>query len=133
MRCCQSGLRPPGRRFGSSSARAAASRNFAAKSAVAAELADDERLDFIRRRDHQRRIGRFFRFRESHDEPVVRPHRFDVESRFGARALDGRHGPRGMNAAAKRRQDADAPVAQLVAAALDQDRPIVGHDAGGAA
>ena len=34
FRCCHSGLRPPGRRFGRSSARAAASRNFAAKSAV---------------------------------------------------------------------------------------------------
>ena len=36
-----------------------------------------------------------------------------------------------MDAAAERREDADAPVAQLVAAALDEDRAVVGDDAGG--
>ncbi len=36
-----------------------------------------------------------------------------------------------MNAAAERREHADAPVAELVATAFDDDGFVVGHDAGG--
>ena len=131
LRCCHSGLRPPGRRFGSSSARAAASRNFAANSAVppscrttsASTSSDAGIIRFG--------IRRLLGLRKPHHEPVVGPHRFDVEPGFGARALDRRHRPRRVDAPAERREHADAPVAELVAAALDQDRAVVGDDAGG--
>ena len=41
-----------------------------------------------------------------------------------------RHRPRRVHARAERRQDADAPVADLVAEALDDDGPVGGHGAG---
>ncbi len=46
------------------------------------------------------------------------------------RAADS-HGPRNVNAAAERCEDADAPVAEFVAAAFDDDGAIVGNLAGG--
>ena len=45
-------------------------------------------------------------------------------------ALDG-HRPRRVHRRAERAEDAHPPVADLVAEALDHDRAIVGHDAGG--
>ena len=48
----------------------------------------------------------------------------------GEAALDG-HRPRGVDGRAERAEDADPPVADLVAEALDDDRAVVGHDAGG--
>ena len=41
-----------------------------------------------------------------------------------------RQRPRRVHAAAERREDADAPVADLVAEALDDDRPVGRHRAG---
>ncbi len=96
-----------------------------------AELPDDERLDFLRGGNHQLRIGRVLGLREPHHEPVVGPHGLDVEARLGARAFDDGHRPGGVDAAAERRQHADAPVAELVAAAFDHDGAVVGHGAGG--
>ena len=48
-----------------------------------------------------------------------------------ASVLLQRHGPRGVHLGAERREDADPPVADLVAEALDHDRAVVGDDAGG--
>ena len=95
-----------------------------------AELVEHQRLDFFGGGHHQPRIRRLVGLREPHDEPVVGPHRFDVEPGFRADALDDGHGPGRVDAAAERREDADAPVAELVAAALDEHRAVVGHDAG---
>ncbi len=47
----------------------------------------------------------------------------------GEAALDG-HRPRGVDRRAERAEDADPPVADLVAEALDDDRAVVGDDAG---
>ena len=94
------------------------------------ELAQHQRLDLVGRRHHQPHIRRLVGLGESHHEPVVGPHRLDVQPRFRAGALDDGHRPWGVDAAAERREHADAPVAQLVAAALDEDRAVVGHDAG---
>ncbi len=96
-----------------------------------AELAQHERLDLVGRRQQQPDIRRLVGLGESHHEPVVGPHRLDVQPRFHPCALDDGHRPRSVDAAAERREHTDAPVAQLVAAALDEDRAVVGHDAGG--
>ena len=67
-----------------------------------AELSQHQRLDLLGRRHHQPRIRRLVGLREPHHEPVVGPHRFDVEPRFGAGAFDDGHRPRGVDAAAER-------------------------------
>ena len=46
-----------------------------------------------------------------------------------AQARAERHRPRRVHARAERRQDADAPVADLVAEALDDDRAVGRDDA----
>ena len=55
LRCCQSGLRPPGRRFGRSSARAGGFAELRGEQRRAAELAQDQILDLFGRRQHQLR------------------------------------------------------------------------------
>ena len=96
-----------------------------------AERLQHQFFDLVRRRDQQLRIRRLVGLRKPHDEPVVGPHRLDVEPLFGAGAFDHGHRPGGMDASAEWREHADAPVAELVPAALDEDRVIVGHDPGG--
>jgi hypothetical protein len=91
----------------------------------------DERLDFFGSRNHQIRIRRHLRLRESHHEPIICPHRFDVEAGFRSGALDRCHRPGSVNAATEWREHADAPIAQLVAAALDQDGPVIRNDTRG--
>ena len=95
-----------------------------------ADLADDELLDLVRA-DQQvggarRRVG----LGEVERDPVVRPDRLHVEPERLAQAGGERHPPGRVHAAAERRQDADAPVADLVAEALDDDRAVGGDDAG---
>src|SRR5689334_12198413 len=69
--------------------------------------------------------------RESDDEPVVGPHRLYDDAGFRARAFDGGHGPWRMDLATEGREHADPPVAELVAAAFDENRAVVGHVARG--
>ena len=64
----------------------------------------------------RRRVG----IREAHDEPIVAPQHLDVDAGFLADARGGGHRPRRVHPAAERRQHAHAPVAELVAAALDR-------------
>ena len=94
-----------------------------------ADLADDELLDLVRA-DQQvggarRRIG----LGKVERDPVVRPDRLDVEPDRLAQPGCERHPPGSVHAAAERGQDADAPVADLVAEALDHDRAVGGDDA----
>ena len=65
------------------------------------------------------------------DEAVVGPHRFDFEAALGAQFGADGHAPRRVDASAERSQDADAAVAEFVAAGLDDDVLIVGDAAGG--
>src|SRR5206468_3758999 len=74
----------------------------------------------------RRRIG----VGEADDEAVVAPHRFDVDLQLVAHLRRDRHRPRRVDAAAERREDADAPVAEVVENALDDDGAIVGNGAG---
>ena len=71
------------------------------------------------------------RLGQSEHDAVVAPHRLDrhVEA-VHQPALD-RHRPRCVHRRAERAEDAHAPVADLVAEALDHDGAIVGDHAGG--
>ena len=129
-RVCQSGERLPGKRRGSSSARPAASRKRAAKSGVSESRATTRSS---RGRDpagtprpaaappprgSARRCRRRSTGRRSRVAALAH-HRAD------------RHRPRRVHLAAERREHAHAPVADLVEVALDDDRAVVGHRAGG--
>ena len=67
---------------------------------------------------------------QAQDDAVVAPHRLDRHVvAIGQPALDG-HRPRRVHRRAERAEQADPPVADLVAEALDDDRAVVGHDTG---
>ena len=88
-----------------------------------AELPDDERLHLVRDRaaaaaDPAARSTSGNRT----DEPVVAPQRLDVDAGLLADLRRDGHRPRRVDPSAARRQHADAPVAELVAHALDDDR-----------
>ena len=95
-----------------------------------ADLADDELLDLVRADQQVGGARRRIRLGQVERDPVVRPDRLDVEPDRLAQAPGERHPPGSVHAAAERRQDADAPVADLVAEALDHDRAVGGDDAG---
>ncbi len=88
----------------------------------AAELMQDQRFDFFRIGHQQLRVRRRFDVREAHHEPVVRPERLDVDAELAADLGGDGHAPGRVDAPAARRQHTDAPVAELVADALDDDR-----------
>ena len=129
-RCCQSGVRWPGRRRGIRSARAAFSRKRAPYSADWASSDEQEVLELVGLEDAGRRAAAA-RLRPGSGARFRRPttatgRRGPSESRSRA---PQRHRPRRVHAPAERREDADAPVADLVAEALDHDRPVGGDDA----
>ena len=96
-----------------------------------AELAQDELHGFSRLDEEPVGVGRLVGVREAEDEAVVAPEGFDFRTAGGADARADGHGPGNVDAAAEGREDADAPVAELVAAALDDDGAVVGDRAGG--
>ena len=63
-------------------------------------------------------------------DAVVRPERLRLDVERVAKPGRERHRPRRVHAPAERREDADAPVADLVSEALDDDRPVGRDDAG---
>ena len=94
------------------------------------QLAQDELHDFGGL-DHEPVGGGWFvAVGEAEDEAVVTPEGFDIRTTGGADAGCDGHGPGNVNAAAEGGEDADAPVAQLVAGALDDDVAVVGNLAG---
>src|SRR5260221_12000959 len=64
------------------------------------------------------------------DDAVVGPDRVCLELELLADLLSQRQPPGGVDAAAEGREQAEAPVADLVAEALDYDRLVGGNDAG---
>ena len=72
-------------------------------------------------------VGRLVGVGEAQHESVVAPQRFHFRPAGGADARAHRHRPGNVNAAAEGREHAHAPVAQLVAAPLDHNRPVVGN------
>ncbi len=97
------------------------------------QLPHHERLDLVGRRQEQGRVWRLVRIGDAHDEPVVAPHRLDVDAALAAETGDDGKAPRNQDATAERREHAHAPVAELVAAPLDDDGAVVGNGAGGVA
>ena len=93
------------------------------------DLLHDELLDLVRREqqigDRRRQVG----LGQMERDAVVRPDRLHLEPERVAQARAERHRPRRVHARAERRQDAEAPVADLVAEALDDDRAVGGDDA----
>ena len=63
-------------------------------------------------------------------ESVVAPERFNFRTAGGADARAHRHGPGNVDAAAEGSENADAPVAEFVAGALDDDGAVIGDLAG---
>ena len=70
--------------------------------------------------DRRRGVG----VRQVDRDPVVRPDRLRLEPERLAQPSAERQRPRRVHAAAERREDAEPPVADLVAEALDHDRPV---------
>ena len=129
-RCCQSGVRRPGVRRGSRSARAAASRNIVVNSAVAGQPRDDELLDLVGIEQQVLDRDPLLGLGQADRDAVVAPQHLDVEPvAFGQPALD-RHRPRRVHPLAERREHAHPPVADLVGEPFDDDRAVVGDGAG---
>ena len=95
----------------------------------AAELADDEVLELVGLDQHELRPGRLVRVGQVDDDAVVGPDRVGLQAELLADAGGEREAPGGVHAPAEGREDAQAPVADLVAEALHDDRAVAGHDA----
>ena len=95
-----------------------------------AELLRDELLDLLGLEQHlvdrRRRVG----VGQVDRDPVVRPDRLRLEAERLAQPRAERQRPRRVHAAAERREDAEPPVADLVAEALDHDRAVGRNRAG---
>ena len=120
-RCCHRGVRCPGRRRGRSSARAAFSRNRDANSAdcptcatirssISSALGEQHRLDAV-----EVALGQPDR------DAVVRPDRLHLGPEALGQPRLERQRPRRVHARPERRQDAQPPVAEIVAEALHDD------------
>ena len=96
----------------------------------AAELADDQVLDLVRLEQDQVGVGRLVGVGQVDDDPVVGPDRVGLEVELVADPRRERQAPGGVHAAAERREDAEAPVADLVAELLDHERLVGGHHPG---
>ena len=100
-----------------------------AEQRAAAELADDCVLQLVRVEQHQLRARRLVGVGKVDDDPVVGPDRVGLEPVLLADPRAQREAPRGVDPAAERREHAQAPVADLVAEALDDDRAVARDDA----
>ena len=87
-------------------------------------LLDDELLDLVGLDEQVRERGRRVCVRQVERDPVVRPERLRLERQRVAEPRRERHRPGRVHAPAERRENADAPVADLVAEPLDDDRPV---------
>ena len=90
-----------------------------------AELADDEVLRGGGIGENEGGVGRRIDVGKTEDEAVVGGHGFDVGSTGGLDLRSGGHGPGRVDAIAKRGEDADAPVTEFVADALDDDVAVI--------
>ena len=96
----------------------------------AGELGDDQVLDLVGLDQDQVGGRRLVGVGEVDDDAVVGPDRVGLEVALGADLGAERQAPGGVDAAAEGREDAEAPVADLVAEALDDDRLVGGDDPG---
>ena len=129
-RCCQSGVRSPGPAARDQQRAAGVLAEARAEERRLPQLGDDEILDLARVDEQLLDRRRRIRLGEVQRDAVVRPDRLRLDAVRLAQPRGDRHRPRRVHAAAERREDADAPVADLVAEALDDDR-AVGRDGAG--
>ena len=94
------------------------------------DLLDDELLDVLGRDQELGERGRRVGVGQVERDAVVRPDRLHLEAEGLAQARGEGERPRRVNPAAEGREDADSPVADLVAEALDHHRPVGGHRPG---
>ena len=94
------------------------------------KLADHDVIDLVRVDEQLIDRQLLDRFRQTQHDAVVAPHQLDVHAPALSQAGLQRHGPRCVHLRAERRQDADPPIADLVAESLDDDRAVVRHRAG---
>ncbi len=96
----------------------------------AGELADDQLLDLVGLDQDEVGGRRLVGVGEVDDDAVVGPDRVGLEFALGADLGRQSQSPGGVDAAAVGGEDAEAPVADLVAEALDHDRLVGGDDPG---
>ena len=94
-----------------------------------AQRAHQDVVDLVRAEHEQLVGGRLRRIGQAQGNAVIGPDRLHRTPLLGQPRLDG-HRPRGVDAAAERRQQAQPPVAKLVAEALDHQLAIGGQGAG---
>ena len=128
-RCCQSGVRWPGPPARDQQRPGRVLAEAGAEERRLPHLLHDELLDLVGRDeqigDRRRQVG----LGQVQRDPVVRPDRLRLEPERVAQAGAERHRPGRVHPRPERRQDAEAPVADLVAEALDHDRPVGRDDA----
>ena len=92
---------------------------------------DDQLLDVLGLDEHRFERQLVGGLRQAQHDAVVTPHGFDRQVVLVTQAtLDG-HRPRCVDGRAEGAEDADPPVADLVPESFDDDRTVVGDDAGG--
>ena len=113
------------------SARAAFSRNAGCEERALGHAVDQEVVQVVRR-DRDQVDGRWrVGVGQPDRDAVVGPERLDLDAERLAHPPLDRERPRRVDAAAERREDADPPVADLVAEALDDDGAVGRDHAGG--
>ena len=128
-RCCHRGVRWPGPPPRDQQRAGGVLPEARAEEGGLPHLLDDELLDLVGGEhqigDRRRHVG----LGQVQRDPVVRPDRLHLEPERVAQARAERHRPWRVHPRAERRQDAEPPVADLVAEALDDDRPVGRDDA----
>ena len=99
----------------------------------AGQLSHHQLLHDVRLDHHQIGRGRLVRIGKVDDDPVVRPDRVGLEAEVVADARRQRQRPGRVHPTTERREDAQAPVADLVPESLHHDAAVRGHHAGGVA
>ena len=102
-----------------------------AEQGAGAEFGHHEVLDFVGLHQHELRSRRLVRVRQVHDDAVVGPDGVGLQPEPVADARRERQRPRRVHPAAVGREDAQPPVADLVAEPLGDQRAVGRHDAGG--
>ncbi len=94
------------------------------------ELGDERVFDILGLGQQQLVAGQRVAVGEPQRDAVVGPQRMDGVAELGLEPARDHQRPRRVYAAAERRQDAHARIAELVAKALDRDRVVAGNRAG---
>ena len=102
-----------------------------AEQRAAGQLAHDELLELVGVDEHELGPGRLVGVGQVDDDPVVGPDGVGLEAELVADAGAEGQAPGRVHAAAERAEHAHAPVADLVAEALDHHRAVAGHHARG--